>query len=127
MRRIALSHGAFFRRETTKIVVVKHHRLIVTAQLQVNLDPVARSNRRRDARARILGAACGQVMQAPMGKGDTAETVGQRAHLIWNTPSISTATPKGREGADTAARACLPASPKASPIKSDAPLITAGC
>ncbi|EDM29751.1 hypothetical protein RTM1035_20596, partial [Roseovarius sp. TM1035] len=39
----------------------------------------------------------------------------------------STATPKGNEGAETGARACLRASPKASPIKSDAPLMTAGC
>ena len=41
-------------------------------------------------------------------------------------PSISTATPSGRLAADTADRACRPASPNAATRKSDAPLITFG-
>src|SRR5580698_8871660 len=48
-------------------------------------------------------------------------------HAISNTPSTSTATPRGREPAPVAARLCLPASPRAATIRSEAPLPTSGC
>ena len=41
-----------------------------------------------------------------------------------NIPATSTATPSGSEPMPTAARACLPASPNTSIIKSEAPFIT---
>ena len=50
----------------------------------------------------------------------------RRHHRIWNTPSISTATPRGSEATPTAERACRPASPRTSTRKSEAPLITLG-
>jgi len=41
--------------------------------------------------------------------------------------SISTAWPLGSDAMPTAARACLPRSPKTSTIRSENPLITFGC
>src|SRR6056297_432291 len=124
---VALAHRTRLAGQAAKAVVVKHHRLPVAAELQVDLDPVTRRYGRRDPGARVLGAGIRHVMQSAMRQRHAAKDLWQCAHLIWNTPSISTATPKGSEGAETAARACLPASPSASPMKSDAPLITAGC
>src|SRR5215472_2923546 len=48
-------------------------------------------------------------------------------HAISNTPSTSTATPRGSDAAPVAARLCLPASPRAATIRSEAPLPTSGC
>src|SRR5579863_9412745 len=48
-------------------------------------------------------------------------------HAISNTPSTSTATPRGRDPAPVAARLCLPASPSTATIRSEAPLPTSGC
>ena len=46
--------------------------------------------------------------------------------VTWKIASISTATPRGRAGALTAARAWRPASPKTSTIRSEQPLMTSG-
>ncbi len=48
------------------------------------------------------------------------------SYSISNTASISTATLKGRDGAPTAKRACLPLSPKISTIRLLAPFTTLG-
>eukprot|EP00998_Keelungia_sp_KM082_P008416 NODE_4603_length_768_cov_1.115445_g4580_i0.p1 GENE.NODE_4603_length_768_cov_1.115445_g4580_i0~~NODE_4603_length_768_cov_1.115445_g4580_i0.p1 ORF type:complete len:192 (-),score=8.41 NODE_4603_length_768_cov_1.115445_g4580_i0:3-578(-) len=53
----------------------------------------------------------------PLDRGDYATS---------KMPSISTATPSGRDATPTAERACLPASPKTSTMVSDAPLTTLG-
>ena len=42
------------------------------------------------------------------------------------TASISTATPNGKDGAPTANLACLPCSPSAATIRSEAPLMILG-
>ena len=82
--------------------------------------------------ARMIGAmrhrqmpqAGGQRYGPSLGPGDRIPCGCH--HRISKIASISTATPKGNEAADTAERACRPASPKAAARKSDAPLITLG-
>src|SRR5262249_10289578 len=49
-----------------------------------------------------------------------------KIHEISNTPSPSTATPRGSELAPIAERECRPLSPNTATIKSDAPLATSG-
>ena len=121
-----LPYSTFLASQTTQIIVVKHHGRAVRTELQVYLNTVTACNRRTDRRAAVFRPSIVYIVQTAMGKRQIIEGARQ-GHLISNMPSISTATPNGKDAADTADRECRPTSPSASTRKSEAPLITAGC
>src|SRR6056297_3413147 len=123
----ALGHGADFTREAGQGIVVKDHRLPVFRQLKVELNAVAMSDGGLKGRQAVFRAARGLSVKAAMGQRPFSKSGWQRGHLISKIPSISTATPSGKDAAETAERAWRPMSPSASTMKSDAPLMTLGC
>jgi len=71
-----LANGAGFSGHAAQIVVVKHHCLIVPAQLQVNLDSEPGLDRRANGGAAVFGPALGDVMQRPMRNGNFYKSIG---------------------------------------------------
>src|SRR5690606_35728499 len=123
--------------EPPQVVVVKDHRDAVGRGLDVAFDAISRVDRRTEGGGRILRPSRLAVVQLPVRDGRMEEGRRQRNgagwgaargghHATWNTASISTATPSGRAGAETAARAWRPASPKTATMRSEQPLITLG-
>ena len=92
--------------QAIKLMVVEHHRLTVSRDLHVKLDAVTRRDGGPESPERVFDAARSAVVVAAMGEGEGAEGGGKRdAHQrISKMPSISTATPSGSAGAETAER-----------------------
>ena len=94
--------------------------------VQVHLDPIICVNRRLKRRPAVLDPTRRLVVIAAMRNRARQKGVWQRNHRSSKTASISTATPNGKDAAETADRACRPFSPNTSTIRSEAPLITLG-
>ena len=107
-----------------EVGVVEHHRHAVGGGLEVELDAVARLDSGAHGGEPVLGPA--RPVQPAMGDGPLQER-GRKGHRSRNTPSTSTAAPRGSATTPTAERAWLPRSaPSAATISSEAPLTTRG-
>ena len=95
--------------QAMQVIVVKHHRHPVRGWLDIQFDPIARINGRLRGGKAVFRDA--RPMQPAMGDGQGQKLLRQGHQAISNTASISTETPSGSDGAETAARAWRPASP----------------
>src|ERR1700730_12170736 len=105
-----------------------HHGLAVGADWQIDLDAVAGRDRRAHGTSSVLDHAPSCVMQPAMGDGPRNQPVQRSPHRqdTSTRPSTSTAASAGNAATPTVERACLPLSPKAATMTSEAPFITFG-
>src|SRR5690606_13589866 len=118
------ANGTLSPGQPRQVVVVKHQRRAIGRALDVAFDAISRSDSGAKGRHAVFRHA--RPMQSSMGNGHVQKIRVQTHHANSNTASISTATPRGRAGAETAARAWRPRSPNTSTIRFEQPLITSG-
>ena len=125
--------------KAVELPVVEHNRKAVAGLLHIAFDAHAGGDRRGEGGQGVFGI--GAAMQAAVGVFAPLQPEGPRRIGRGGEPGIerrdqpqptatiastSTAAPSGSTGTPTALLACLPASPKTSAIRSEAPLATLG-
>ena len=123
--REVLHHATAFG-EALEVVVVEHHGLAITRQLQVAFDGVAAGNGAREGGGGVLHDPARDVMQSAVRDGSRGDEGRALRHSTSTMASTSVEMPIGSDGEATAERAWRPLSPNTSTIRSDAPLMTLG-
>src|SRR5262245_30624165 len=108
-----------------------HHCLAVGGDLQVDFDAVVAVDRGGNRGRSVLDDAVLRVVQAAMGDRTCNQPIeighGHAARQeTSNRPSTSTEESAGNTETPTVVRACLPLSPNAATIRSEAPFMTLG-